>query len=197
MGNDSILLLPEKGGPYIWTNLKFKEMALIKSLRGTTPRIAGDVFLAENATVIGDVHIGEGSSVWYGAVLRGDVHSIRIGRRTNIQDLAMVHCTYEYSPTVVGDDVTVGHGAVVHGCEVRDRCLIGMNAVVLDRAVVGPDTIVAAGAVVLEGMVLESGYLYGGVPAKKLKPLSPEQLEGLRKSAEAYGMYKEWYNEEG
>jgi len=171
-------------------------MALIKALKGITPRIAEDVFLAENATVIGDVEIGAGSSVWYQAVLRGDVHTIRIGARTNIQDLAMVHCTYEYSPTVIGDDVTVGHGAVVHGCEVKDRCLIGMNAVVLDKAVVGPDVVVAAGAVVLEGMVLEPGFLYGGIPAKKLKPLSPEQLAGLRKSADAYRMYAKWYAEE-
>lgn len=168
-------------------------MALIKTLQGNTPQIADDVFLAETATVIGDVEIGPGSSVWYGAVLRGDVHSIRIGARTNIQDLSMVHCTYEYSPTLIGDDVTVGHGAVVHGCQVKDRCLIGMNAVVLDKAVVGPDVVVAAGAVVLEGMVLEPGFLYGGIPAKKLKALSPEQLEGLKKSAKAYQMYSEWY----
>lgn len=168
-------------------------MALIKTLQGNTPQIADDVFLAETATVIGDVEIGPGSSVWYGAVLRGDVHSIRVGARTNIQDLAMVHCTYEYSPTLIGDDVTVGHGAVVHGCQVKDRCLIGMNAVVLDKAVVGPDVVVAAGAVVLESMVLEPGFLYGGIPAKKLKALSPEQLEGLKKSAKAYQMYSEWY----
>lgn len=168
-------------------------MALIKTLQGKTPQIADDVFLAETATVIGDVEIGIGSSVWYGAVLRGDVNSIIVGQRTNIQDLAMVHCTYEYSPTRIGDDVTVGHGAVVHGCEVKDRCLIGMNAVVLDKAVVGPDVIVAAGAVVLEGMVLEPGYLYGGIPAKKLKPLSEAQLDGLKKSAAAYQMYSEWY----
>lgn len=171
-------------------------MALIKALKGITPKIADEVFLAENATIIGDVEIGTGSSVWYSAVLRGDVHSIRIGERTNIQDLAMVHCTYEYSPTVIGDDVTVGHGAVVHGCEVKDRCLIGMNAVVLDKAVVGPDVVVAAGAVVLEGMVLEPGHLYGGIPAKKLKPLSEAQLEGLKKSANAYQMYAKWYAEE-
>lgn len=168
-------------------------MALIKPLQGITPQIAEDVFLAETATVIGDVEIGPGSSVWYGAVLRGDVHSIRVGARTNIQDLAMVHCTYQHSPTLIGDDVTVGHGAVVHGCEVRDRCLIGMNAVVLDKAIVGPDVVVAAGAVVLEGMVLEPGYLYGGIPAKKLKPLSEEQKGLLKKSAEAYQMYAEWY----
>ena len=171
-------------------------MALIKNLKGMTPKIAEDVFLAETATVIGDVEIGSGSSVWYGAVLRGDVHSIRVGERTNIQDLAMVHCTFEWSPTEIGDDVTVGHGAVVHGCKVNDRCLIGMNAVVLDKAVVGPETVVAAGAVVLEGAVLESGWLYGGIPAKKLKPLTPEQIALLKKSAQAYQMYSKWYSEE-
>ena len=105
----------------------------------------------------------------------------------------MVHCTHDYSPTVIGDDVTVGHGAVVHGCEIRDRCLIGMNAVVLDKAVVGPDVVVAAGAVVLEGSVLEPGFLYGGIPARKIKSLSAEQLDGLKRSAAAYVKYSEWY----
>ena len=171
-------------------------MALIKTLKGIAPRIAEDVFLAENATVIGDVELAEGSSVWYGAVLRGDVGKIKVGKRSNIQDLVMVHCTYEHSATVVGEDVTVGHGAVIHGCEVKDRCLIGMNAVVLDNAVVGPDTVVAAGAVVLENMVLEAGWIYGGIPAKKLKQLSPAQKEGLKESAKAYSKYAEWYEEE-
>lgn len=170
-------------------------MAIIKHLNGKSPRLGKLAFLAETAVLIGDVEIGDESSVWYGAVMRGDVHSIRIGRRTNVQDLVMVHCTYDYSPTVVGDDVTVGHGAVIHGCEIKDRCLIGMNAVVLDKAVVGPDVVVAAGAVVLEGMVLEPGYLYGGIPARKLKPLSLEQLEGLKRSAEAYIKYSTWYAE--
>jgi len=171
-------------------------MPIIKTLRGITPRLGNLAFLAENAVIIGDVEIGDQSSIWYGAVIRGDVHSIRIGQRSNIQDLAMVHCTFDYSPTLIGDDVTVGHGAVVHGCEIKDRCLIGMNAVVLDKAVVGPDVIVAAGAVVLEGSILESGFLYGGIPAKKIKPLSPAQLEGLKKSANAYVMYSAWYKEE-
>lgn len=168
-------------------------MPIIKTLNGFTPRLGNLSFLAENAVIIGDVEVGDGSSIWYGVVIRGDVHSIRIGKNSNIQDLVMVHCTYQYSPTVIGDEVTVGHGAVVHGCEIKDRCLIGMNAVVLDKAVVGPDVIVAAGAVVLEGSVLEPGYLYGGIPAKKLKPLSPEQLEGLKRSAAAYVKYSEWY----
>jgi carbonic anhydrase/acetyltransferase-like protein (isoleucine patch superfamily) len=170
-------------------------MALIKTLKGITPQFEKDVFLAENATVIGDVVIGEGSSIWYGAVLRGDVGTIRIGKRSNVQDLCMVHCTYDYSGTLIGDDVTIGHGAVVHGAEVKDRCLIGMNAVVLDKAVVGPDTVVAAGSVVLEGMVLEPGHLYAGIPAKKIKPLSEAQLQGLKDSAAAYSKYTEWYRE--
>jgi carbonic anhydrase/acetyltransferase-like protein (isoleucine patch superfamily) len=168
-------------------------MALIKTLRNITPKIAEDVFLAENATIIGDVEIGEGSSVWFGAVIRGDVDSIRIGKRTNVQDLVMVHCSFEYSPTHIGDDVTIGHGAVVHGCEVRDRCLIGMNAVVLDKAVVGPDAVVAAGSVVLEGTVIEPGFLYGGIPAKKIKALTEKQLQGLKDSAAGYAKFSKWY----
>jgi gamma-carbonic anhydrase len=168
-------------------------VSLIKPLNGKTPKLGKLSFLAENAVIIGDVEIGDESSVWYGVVIRGDVHSIRIGKRSNIQDLVMVHCTYEYSPTIVGDEVTVGHGAVIHGCEIKDRCLIGMNAVVLDKAVVGPDVVVAAGAVVLEGSILEPGYLYAGIPAQKIKPLSPEQLEGLKRSAAAYVKYSEWY----
>ena len=171
-------------------------MPIIKTLKGITPKLGNLAFLAENAVIIGDVEIGDASSVWYGAVIRGDVHQIRIGRRSNIQDLAMVHCTFEYSPTIIGDDVTVGHGAVVHGCEIRDRCLIGMNAVVLDKAVVGPDVILGAGSVVLEGSVLEPGFLYAGTPAKKIKPLSAAQLEGLRRGAEAYVKYSEWYKSE-
>jgi carbonic anhydrase/acetyltransferase-like protein (isoleucine patch superfamily) len=168
-------------------------MALIRTLRGITPQVAESAFLAETAVLVGDVEIAEGASIWYGAVLRGDVGGIKVGRNSNVQDLAMVHCTYERSQTVIHEQVTVGHGAVIHGCEIKDRCLIGMNAVVLDNAVVGPDVVVAAGAVVLEGMVLEPGYLYAGIPAKKVKPLSPAQLEGLKKSAAAYGMYSEWY----
>jgi carbonic anhydrase/acetyltransferase-like protein (isoleucine patch superfamily) len=171
-------------------------MAILKTLKGMTPQLGNLAFLAENAVIIGDVEIGDESSVWYGVVIRGDVHQIRIGRRSNIQDLVMVHCTYEYSPTIIGDDVTVGHGAVVHGCEIKDRCLIGMNAVVLDKAVVGPDVIVGAGSVVLEGSILEPGFLYGGIPAKKIKPLSQAQLDGLQKSAAAYVKYSAWYQEE-
>lgn len=170
-------------------------MTLIKTLKGFTPKVGEDVYLAETAVLIGDVEVGDGASIWYSAVLRGDVGSIRIGKRTSIQDNCTVHCTWEHSGTVVGDECTVGHGAVLHGCVVKDRCLIGMNAVVLDKAVVGPNTVVAAGCVVLEGMVLEPGYVYGGVPAKKLKALTEEQIAGLKGSADSYAMFKEWYKE--
>lgn len=171
-------------------------MALIRSLKGITPSIAPDVFLAENAVIIGDVEIGAGSSVWYHAVLRGDVHSIRVGERTNIQDLVMVHCTYKTNPTIIGHDITIGHGAVVHGCVLEGLSLIGMKAVVLDKAVVEPEVVLGAGSVVLEGMRLESGWLYAGTPAKKIKPLTEVQKAALRTSAEGYQMYASWYREE-
>lgn len=171
-------------------------MALIRTINGFTPQIGENVFLAENATVLGDVVIGNDSSVWYSAVIRGDVNSIRIGNRTNVQDLAMIHCTYKTNPTVIGDDVTIGHGAVVHGCQIKNLCLIGMNAVVLDKAVVNDYCVIAAGSVVLEGQVLESGHLYAGVPAKKIKPLTDAQKQLLHQSAKGYVMYADWYGEE-
>lgn len=171
-------------------------MALIRTINGFTPQLGENVFLAENATVLGDVVIGNDSSVWYSAVIRGDVNSIRIGNRTNVQDLAMVHCTYKTNPTVIGDDVTIGHGAVVHGCEIKNLCLIGMNAVVLDKAVVNEYCVVAAGSVVLEGQILESGFLYAGVPAKKIKPLTDAQKQLLHQSAKGYVMYADWYGED-
>lgn len=171
-------------------------MAIIRTLKGITPTIAEDVFVAENASIIGDVQIGAGSSIWYSAVLRGDVNYIKIGEKTNIQDGAVIHCTYQENPTIIGNEVTIGHGAVVHGCVVQDRVLIGMNAVVLDKAVVESDVVVAAGAVVLEGSRLESGYLYGGIPAKKLKKLSDQHIGGLKMSAAAYQLFSGWYKEE-
>ncbi|MCS7085783.1 MAG: gamma carbonic anhydrase family protein, partial [Bacteroidia bacterium] len=142
---------------------------LIRSVRGFTPQIHPTVFLAETAVVIGDVVIGPESSVWYNVVIRGDVHSIRIGSRSNIQDGAVVHCTYQKAKTDIGNNVTVGHGAIVHGCTLHDFVLIGMGAKVLDHAVVESESVVAAGSVVLERTVVESGWLYAGVPAKKVK----------------------------
>ena len=161
-------------------------MPLLQPYRGIFPVFAPDVFLAENATVIGDVQIGAGSSVWYMAVLRGDVEAIRIGRETNLQDAVIVHCSTGRCPAVVGDRVTVGHRAILHGCTIGDEVLIGMGAIVLDEAVVPPHTIVAAGALVTERMVLETGFLYAGLPAKKIKALSPAQIEGIRQGALHY-----------
>ena len=168
-------------------------MGLLKSVRGIAPIIDHGAFVAETAVIIGDVRIARDASIWYHAVLRGDVGPIRIGARSNIQDLTMAHCTHNYSETIIGEDVTVGHRAILHGCAIEDGSLIGMGAIVMDRAVVGPNAVVAAGAVVLESAVLESGYLYAGVPAKQIKPLSQPQLESLKASAGHYVQYKHWY----
>ncbi|MBF0366451.1 MAG: gamma carbonic anhydrase family protein, partial [Oligoflexia bacterium] len=149
-------------------------MALIKPLRGITPTWGEECYFAENATIIGDVTMGRGCSVWFHTVIRGDVHSIRIGDRCSIQDGAVIHCTYQKASTVIGNEVTVGHRAIIHGAVVEDLVLIGMGAIVLDHAVVKSGSIVAAGAVVREGSVLESGALYAGVPAKKIKMLDEE-----------------------
>lgn len=170
-------------------------MALIKTIRGFTPKIADSVFLAETAVVIGEVEIGEQSSIWYNVVLRGDVHSITVGARTNIQDGAIVHCTYQKAFTVLGDDVTIGHKAMLHGCEIQSRSLVGMGAIVMDGAVVESNAIVAPGAVALEGTRVESGFLYGGLPAKKIKPLSEAQIAGIGDYSEHYLMYSSWYRE--
>lgn len=150
-------------------------------------------FIAENATIVGDVIMGNDCSVWFNAVIRGDVNSIRLGNKTNVQDGAVIHCTYQKAATTVGNNVTIGHNAIVHGCTVEDNVLIGMGAIVMDHAVVQKNCIVAAGAIVLENTVCESGYLYAGIPAKKMKPLSEEQIAGLDKVANNYVMYADWF----
>lgn len=171
-------------------------MALIKTLKGHTPKIGEDCFLAETATLIGEVEIGDNCSIWYSAVLRGDVHYIKVGNNTNIQDNATVHATYKKSPTNIGNNVTIAHGAIVHGCTIKDNVMIGMNAVVLDNAVVNSNTIIAAGSVVTKGTVVESGCVYAGIPAKKIKEINPELLEGeINRIANAYSMYAGWYKE--
>jgi len=157
-----------------------------------TPSFGNNTYVAENATIIGDVQIGSECSIWFQAVIRGDVHSIRIGNKTNIQDGAILHCTYKKASLKIGNEVSIGHGAIVHGCTVEDRVLIGMGARVLDHAFIASDVIIAAGALVLENFQTEPGYLYAGVPAKKIKPLSPEQIEGLQKTAQQYVMYSQW-----
>ena len=170
-------------------------MALIKTILGKTPRFGKNIFLAENATVIGDVIIGDDCSVWFNAVLRGDVHYIRIGNQTNIQDGVIVHGTYQKSPTNIGSHVTIAHGAVIHGCTLNDHVMVGMNAVILDQAVVESHSIIAAGSVVTKGTVVETGSVYAGVPARKIKDISRELLEGeLLRIARAYEMYAGWYS---
>ena len=149
--------------------------------------------MAENATIVGDVVLGEACTVWFNAVVRGDVNSIRIGNKTNIQDGAVIHCTYQRASTTIGNNVSIGHNAIVHGCTVEDNVLIGMGAIVMDHAVVQSNCIVAAGAIVLEKTVCESGYIYAGIPAKKVKALSPEQIAGLDKVANNYVMYGGWF----
>lgn len=159
---------------------------MIKKFQNHSPQIAECVFIAENASIIGQVTIGKDSSIWYNAVLRGDVDAIIIGDRTNIQDAAIVHCTTFRNPTRIGNDVTIGHRAIIHGCTIEDEVLIGMGAIILDDALVPKHTVVGAGALVTERSILESGWLYAGVPAKKIKALSQEQITMLKLSALHY-----------
>ena len=172
-------------------------MALIKSVRGFTPQIGENTFLADNATVIGDVIIGNNCSIWFNAVLRGDVNSIRIGNRVNIQDGSVIHTLYEKSVTEIGDDVSIGHNVVIHGAKIEDGALIGMGAIILDHAVIGEGSIIAAGAVVLSNTIVEPGSIYAGVPAKFVKKVDTEQSKEMnQKIARNYLMYSEWYKEE-
>ncbi len=169
-------------------------MALVKTLNKKTPVTGKNCFLAETATLIGDVEMGDNCSVWFNAVLRGDVHYIKIGNNTNIQDNAVVHATYKKAPTNIGSNVTIAHGAIVHGCTLHDNVMIGMNAVILDDAVVESNSIVAAGSVVTKGTVIESGSVYAGIPAKKIKEISPELLDGeIKRIARSYSTYAGWY----
>ena len=171
-------------------------MALIKSVKGKTPIFGDNVYLAENATVLGDVKMGSDCSVWFSTVIRGDVNSIRIGNKVNIQDGAVIHCTYQKSSTILGNNVSVGHNALVHGCTIHDNVLVGMGAIVMDRVVVESNSIIAAGAVVLEGTHIESGVIYAGIPAKKVKELNEEQtarlIEGVSNN---YVMYSSWFKD--
>ena len=167
-------------------------MAIIRSLRGFTPKIGKNCFIAENAVIIGDVTIGDDCSIWYGVVLRGDVNTIKIGNRVNIQDNASVHTLYQRSVTVIGDDVSVGHNAVVHGATVGNDVLVGMGAVLMDNAEIADGSIIAAGAVVLSDQKLEPG-VYAGVPAKKVKDGSEKVTAAAHRNAQGYLMYKDWY----
>jgi len=171
-------------------------MALIREIRGKTPVFGKNCWMAENAVVVGDVSMGDECSVWYNAVIRGDVHYIRIGSRVNIQDGAVIHCTYQKSPTSIGNNVSIGHNAIVHGCTIKDNVLIGMGAIVMDGCVVESNSIIAAGAVVTQGTHVPSGTIFAGVPAKKKKDISVELTEGeIERIAKNYIMYADWFRE--
>ena len=171
-------------------------MALIRSVRGFTPQIGEDTFLAENATIIGDVQIGKGCSIWYGTVLRGDVNYIRIGNGVNIQDGSVLHTLYEKSTIEIGDNVSIGHNVTIHGAQICNGALVGMGSVVLDHAVIGEGAIIAAGSVVLSKTIVEPGSIYAGVPAKFVKKVEPEQAKEInQKIANNYHMYASWYKE--
>ncbi len=168
-------------------------MAYIYKVKGVDPKWGKDCFIADNATIMGDVVMGDQCSIWFNAVVRGDVHKIRIGNKVNIQDGAIIHCTYKKAFTTIGNNVSIGHRAIVHGCTLEDNVLIGMGAIVMDHAVVGKNSIIAAGAVVLENTKVEPGSIYAGVPAKKVKSVSQEQFAGLIEGiANNYIMYSTW-----
>lgn len=171
-------------------------MALIKTVRGKAPKMGNDCYLAENATLVGDITMGDRCSVWFNAVVRGDVNSIVVGDQVNIQDGAVIHCTYEKAATTIGNNVSIGHNAIVHGCTIEDNVLIGMGAIVMDNVVVESRSLIAAGSVVLENTRVESGSVYAGVPAKKVKSISPELFEGeVQRIANNYRMYSSWFKE--
>lgn len=167
--------------------------AIIKSVRGFTPNFGANCFFADNAVIVGEVTMGENCTVWFNAVVRGDVHSITIGNNTNIQDGAIIHCTYQKAKTVIGNNVSIAHNAIVHGCTVHDNVLIGMGAIVMDDAVIGENSVIAAGAVVLAGTIVEHGSIYAGMPAKKVKDIGPDMKEVIQRTARNYPMYAEWF----
>jgi len=169
-------------------------MPLILPVNNISPKFGENCFIADNATIVGEVTMGNDCSVWFNAVVRGDVNSITIGNKVNIQDNAVIHCTYQKAATVIGNHVSIGHTAIVHGCTLHDHVLVGMGAIVMDHAVVHENVLIAAGSVVLEESILESGFIYGGVPAKKLKPLSPEEFKHtIERIANNYVMYAGWF----
>lgn len=167
--------------------------AIIRSVRGFTPQFGNNCFFAENAVVVGEVTMGDNCTVWFNAVVRGDVHSITIGNNTNIQDGAIIHCTYQKAKTVIGNNVSVAHNAIIHGCTVHDNVLIGMGAIVMDDAVIGENSVIAAGAIVLAGTQVEPGSIYAGMPAKKVKDIGNEMKEVIQRTARNYPMYAEWF----
>jgi carbonic anhydrase/acetyltransferase-like protein (isoleucine patch superfamily) len=168
-------------------------MAIIKTVRGHEPRFGNNCFLADNATVVGEVKMGDHCTVWFNAVVRGDVNSITIGNNTNIQDGAVIHGTYQKAKTVIGNNVSIAHNAIAHGCTIEDNVLIGMGAIIMDDAVIGSNSVIAAGAVVLPGTIVEPGSIYAGMPAKKIKDISEEMKAVIERTARNYPMYAEWF----
>ena len=167
---------------------------IIKKLNGKEPQFGNDCFIAENAVLVGDVVMGDKCSIWYNAVLRGDVHYIKMGNKVNIQDGAVIHCTYQKSPTTIGNNVSVGHNAIVHGCTIHDNVLVGMGSIIMDDCIVESNSIIAAGAVVTKGTIVESGTIYAGTPAKKIKDISQELISGeINRIADNYVKYSGWY----
>lgn len=172
-------------------------MKVIKAVNGKCPVIPEDCYVAENATIVGDVRFGSQCSVWFNAVLRGDVNSIQIGNKVNIQDGAVVHCTYQKHPTVIGNNVSIGHNAIVHGCVIHDNVLIGMGAIVMDNCVVESNAIVAAGAVITQNTVVASGTIWAGVPAKKVKDINQSDFAGeIERISNNYVLYSSWFKSE-
>lgn len=171
-----------------------KKMAVILPVHGIHPQFGDDVFIAPNATIVGQVTTGNQCSFWFNAVVRGDVNTITMGDKVNIQDNAVIHCTFEKHATVIGNNVSIGHSAIVHGCTIQDNVLVGMGAIVMDRVVVGSNSIIAAGAVVLEGTEVPPGSIFAGVPAKKVKDISPEKISGeIERIANNYIRYSSWF----
>jgi len=169
-------------------------MVYIKSVRGYTPIIGSDCFLADNATIIGDVIMGNSCSIWFNTVIRGDVNSIRIGNNVNIQDGAVLHTLYQKSVIEIGDNVSIAHNAIIHGAKINSNVLVGMGAIIMDHAVIGENSIIAAGAIILSNTIVEPGSIYGGNPAKKIKEIDPKQTaEMINKIANNYQMYAGWY----
>ena len=172
-------------------------MKIIKAVKGKFPQITEDCFVAENATIVGDVSMGENCSVWYNAVIRGDVHFIKMGNKVNVQDGAVVHCTYLKSPTTIGNNVSIGHNAIVHGCTIHDNVLVGMGSIIMDDCIVESNSIIAAGAVLTKNTRVESGTIYAGIPAKKIKDISKELISGeIDRIANNYVEYASWFKEE-
>jgi len=167
---------------------------IIKEVNGKSPVFGKDCFLAENSVVVGDVTMGDQCSIWYNAVIRGDVHYIKIGNKVNIQDGAVIHATYQKSPTNIGNNVSIGHNALVHGCTIYDNVLIGMGAIVMDDCVIESNSIIAAGAVVTKGSLVPSGTVFAGMPAKKIKDIDQELISGeIDRIANNYIKYAGWY----